>query len=488
MRSYLPFGILAIILMTVTIRMWAWMRARIRARTERRGSANDPGQRSATQKPDMPAKAGSRDADGQASRPGRAWLDSDFIAASPRVQELGLVAGRELRERLRGRAFRIGTLLILAAVAAAIVIPTLHKNHATAQKVGVISTLTPGVQSAISSAAAGAGTTATVITEPDVATARDALQSGKLNVAVIEAPDQPRTLLVDKALDPKTTSVGAQFVRALALTLGEDASFHAAGLSAQQASQIADTRPATITSVQPPSKKPSGVFSVVGIILIFMMLTQYNTWTLMGVMEEKSSRVAEVLLSAVRPARLLTGKVLGIGAAALAQAGLIVVFALVLAQSVGSELMRGSEPAAVAASLVWLLLGYAFYSWVYAAAGSMAERRDQVQSLVLPLSVPILFGYAVSLAVISNGAPSTFYRVLAYLPPTAPFAMPTLVGFGDVAWWQFAASAVISVVATVGVARFAAVVYRRSILRTGRRVGVRDLFGGGRTQQNATGR
>ncbi|MEZ0109963.1 ABC-2 type transport system permease protein [Catenulispora sp. EB89] len=463
MKNSLPFVLLAISVTVTAIRV----RSRLRARATR----------------DAKSAIGAKDA--KPKRPARAWLDSDFITASPRAHELGLVAGRELRERLRGRLFRVGTLLILAAVAAAIVIPTLHKNHPTPQKVGVVSTLTPVVRSAVqaaaSAAAAGTGTTATLITEPDAAAARDAVHAGQLTVAVIDDPNQGVSLLVDKSPDSKATSVTAQFVRSLSVVLGEDASFQSAGLSPQQAAQVADTKPLSISSLQPASKKPSGAFSVIGIVLIFMMLTQYNTWTLMGVMEEKSSRVAEVLLSAVRPARLLTGKVLGIGVAAFAQAALIVTFALVLAESVGSTLMRGSGPLAVAASLTWLLLGYAFYSWVYAAAGSLAERRDQVQSLALPLSMPILFGYAISLSTITGGAPSTFYRVLAYLPPTAPFAMPTLVGFGDVAWWQFAASVVISIAATVGVARFAAVVYRRSILRTGRRVGLRDLFGGGRT-------
>jgi ABC-2 type transport system permease protein len=413
----------------------------------------------------------------RAPRP-QAWLDRDFFTGSSRAHELGLVAGRELRERLRGRLFRVGTLLILAVVAAAIVIPTMHKSHPTPQKVGVISALVPTVQVAASAAATGAGTTATVIAEPDAAAARDALRDGRLTVAIVDGPGSV-ALLVDKPLDPKTTSTTAEFARSLALVLGQDVSFHAAGLTPQQAAQVAGTRPLAINSLRPASKRPSGAAAIAGIMLVFMMLTQYNTWTLMGVMEEKSSRVAEVLLSTVRPARLLTGKVLGIGVAAFAQAALIVTFALVLAEAVGSSLVHGSEPLAVAASLTWLLLGYAFYSWVYAAAGSMAERRDQVQSLVLPLSVPILFGYAISLSTISGGTPSTFYRVLAYLPPTAPFAMPTLVGFGDVAWWQFAGSVALSLTATVAVARLAAAVYRRSILRTGRRVRVREVVGGG---------
>jgi ABC-2 type transport system permease protein len=166
---------------------------------------------------------------------------------------------------------------------------------------------------------------------------------------------------------------------------------------------------------------------------------------------------------------------MGIGAAALLQAVSLVVFALVLAKVVGANLVHGTAPVVVGAVLVWLVLGYAFYSWVYAAAGSLAERQDQVQSLVLPLSVPLIFGYIVSLIGVSSGNASLLVKVLAYLPPTAPFAMPTLVGFGEVTWWQFLLSVVVSVVCTVMVARVAARVYRTAVLRTGGRVRLREL-------------
>jgi len=206
------------------------------------------------------------------------------------------------------------------------------------------------------------------------------------------------------------------------------------------------------------------------------MLSQYNTWILMGVMEEKSSRVIEVLLSSVRPIQLLTGKVLGIGIVALAQASLIVAFALALSKAVGSSLLHGSAPLVVVSTLVWLVLGYSFYCWVYAAAGSMIERQDQVQSLVLPLSLPMIFGYIMALTGASSGSPSLLLKVLAFLPPTAPFTMPVLVGFGAVTWWAFLVSAAISVLCTVGIARLAATVYRRAILRTGSRVRLREVF------------
>jgi ABC-2 type transport system permease protein len=66
------------------------------------------------------------------------------------------------------------------------------------------------------------------------------------------------------------------------------------------------------------------------------------------------------------------------------------------------------------------VLGYAFYSWVYAAAGAMASRQDQVQSLAFPLALPVIFGYIVSLSAATSGNPSLLVHVLAYLPPTGP--------------------------------------------------------------------
>lgn len=183
-----------------------------------------------------------------------------------------------------------------------------------------------------------------------------------------------------------------------------------------------------------------------------------------------------MLLSTVRPIQLLAGKVGGIGVVALAQATALVAFALLLADAVGSSLVRGAAPVVVAATLAWLVLGYAFYSWVYAAAGSLAERQDQVQSLALPLSAPLIFGYIVSLTGASSGSASALVKVLAYVPPTAPFAMPTLVGFGQVAWWQFVLSVLLSLGCTVVVAIAASRVYRTAVLRTGGRVRLRDLF------------
>jgi ABC-2 type transport system permease protein len=301
------------------------------------------------------------------------------------------------------------------------------------------------------------------------------LSAGRLDMVI---DGDSGTILLEEPLSTSDTSPEARFVRAVSVSLGAQTAFAQAGLTTEQAATIAGAKPWPIQSVH-PAKAPrstSEATALLGVILIFIVLTQYLTWTLMGVMEEKASRVVEVLLATVRPVQLLAGKVLGIGAVALAQALGLLAFALVLGAAVGSNLVHGAAPLVVISIFVWLALGYAFYSWVYAAAGSMVERQDQVQSLALPLSAPLIFGYIVSLVGVSSGQPSLLVKVLAYLPPTAPFAMPALVGFGDVTWWQFAASVLLTLASTVVVALVAAQVYRTAVLRTGGRVRLRELI------------
>jgi ABC-2 type transport system permease protein len=391
----------------------------------------------------------------------------------PLPGDVGLVAARELRERLRGRAFRVGTVLILAVIAAAIVIPAVRGDKASVQRVGVVGVLSTPLRAGLAADATAVGTTVTLVPEASRTAAEADLRGGGIDLAVIDG----REVVTDKPVTANATSATAQLADAVARTVGTADAVQSAGLTTAQAAALAAARPLPVTSLQPagPGSTQRNT-SVIGLLLVFFLLTQYNTWTLIGVLEEKSSRVVEVLLAAVPPARLLAGKVLGIGLAVFLQAGLAVIVALSLARGVNSDVLHGTTPVTIAATLAWLVLGYAFYAWVYAAAGAMASRQDQVQSLAFPLGLPMIFGYIIALTTATSGNPSEFFRVLAYLPPTAPFAMPVLVGLGAVSWWQFAASAVISVACTVGVARVAASIYRRAILQTGRRVRLREVL------------
>ena len=305
-----------------------------------------------------------------------------------------------------------------------------------------------------------------------MATARRRLAAGTLDV-VLEGTTR---ILVKTAPSADDTSTTAQLAQAMALSIGLQASLHAAGLSAGEAEALAHPTPLTIAGLRPAHKSPSShTVTVYGLILLFVLLSQYGTWIMLGVVEEKSSRVVEVLLATLRPRQLLAGKVVGIGAVALIQATLILAVALGLSAAVGSDLLHGGNPTNVLATVLWLILGYAFYCWVYAAAGSLATRQEHIQTLAFPLQLPLLLGYVTSLTAVTTGHASAFVQVLAYLPPTSPFAMPVLVALDQVAWWQFAIAVVVSLVSTVAVARLAATIYVRAILRTGQRVRLRDV-------------
>jgi ABC-2 type transport system permease protein len=418
---------------------------------------------------------GAQGGTGAGARPGTAaggartgWRVSRLFGVT------GLVAGREVRQRLRGRVFRVATVLLLLGVAAAIIIPVATRGEAQPQRVGVVGPLSPDLRAAVATAAASVRAEVRIVPETDQSTARQALAAGQIDVVLVDGD----RLVVERTVAGGDTSQTATFVRALAQVLGVERAVRAAGLTASQRARLAAAQPLPVTALhRAPTAHTSGrATAVIGLIALMLMLSQYLTWTLIGVMEEKSSRVVEVLLATLRPLQLLGGKVIGIGVVVFIQAALVAAFALVLAGAVGSNLLHGTAPQVLLAALLWLVLGYAFYSWLYAAAGSMAERQDQVQSLAIPLVLPLVTGYVASLSVISQGgSPPAWFEVLAYLPPTAPFAMTSLVGLDAVTWWQFALSAVLTAVGALAMARLAAVVYRRAILRTGRRVRLREI-------------
>ena len=368
--------------------------------------------------------------------------------------------------------FRVATVVILLGVGAAILIPSLHHGHTPKERVGVIGTLDANSRARIVAIAQSVNVTVRLSSFASSSAAKAALDAGEIDVAIVNGD----SLVVKSLLSPTSISSSTLFVRGVAVALGVARAQSVAGLSPSQVTTLSHATPLAITSLHPgKTGHTADPTSIVGVILIFIMLSQYLGWILVGVMEEKSNRIVEVLLATVRPIQVVTGKVLGIGLVAFAQAGIILSFALVLAKIVGSNVIQGTAPWTLVSVLLWLVLGYSFYCWIYAAAGSMVERQDQAQTLAFPLTLPLIFGYVISLTTASSGTAAGWFKVFAYVPFTAPFAMPTLVGLGEVTWWQFSASVAIDVICTIVIARGAATVYRRAILRTGSRVKFRDL-------------
>lgn len=386
---------------------------------------------------------------------------------------IGVVARREVQQRLRGRSFRIATGVMLLAIAAAIVIPTVNDGKRDHETVGLYHFGGDRARIALVETGNELGTSVDLIDEQSASAGAADLRSGQIDILIVGRDH----VLIDHALRDRDTSNKARLTRAIALLLGEQRAFLDAHLTAKQAAAVSHIEPVPVIGVgAATSTGTEQGTAIIGLIVLFVLLSQYGNWTLIGVMEEKASRVVEVLLAAVRPTQLLAGKVIGIGALVFVQATILVGVALGLGAAVGSDVVTGTAPAVVVSSLAWLFLGYALYSWVFAAAGSMAERHDQVQAIAIPITIPLFIGYVTSVSAIGANHVSGFVTALGYIPLTAPFEMPVLVALHAVTWWEFALSALISVATTVGTATLAGSVYRRAVLRTGRRVHLREVL------------
>jgi ABC-2 type transport system permease protein len=209
-------------------------------------------------------------------------------------------------------------------------------------------------------------------------------------------------------------------------------------------------------------------------VLLFLAITTYGSLVLSGVVEEKTSRVVEVLLARVPARNLLAGKVAGIGLLGLGQVAvtaLAAVAAMALVDSFDVPAARGSV---IAWAVVWFVLGYALYAMIYGALGSLASRAEDAQSVAGPVTVVLIVAYFASFAAI--GSPeSAWVTLLSFFPPTAPLVMPERIAMGATAWWEPVAAA-LTIAAIAALVQLGGWVYARAILHTGPTLKLRDMW------------
>jgi len=245
--------------------------------------------------------------------------------------------------------------------------------------------------------------------------------------------------------------------------------------------------PASPTEPNEPQAVGSVLVATALIILIFITVMTYGMWVAVSVVEEKSSRVMELMLSASTPSQMLAGKVAGVGSAGLTQYGAILVAgigAILLQQPVerllfgatqpGDSPLSGLTPPILVAFVGFFALGFLLYSLLYAAAGSLVSRQEDVQQVAMPMIVLALAGYlAASIATTSIEA--SWVAPLSFVPFFSPYLMLARIVFGNAQAWEVAV-AVGLLVASIAVATwFAARVYRIGVLMYGQRAGIRSF-------------
>jgi ABC-2 type transport system permease protein len=385
------------------------------------------------------------------------------------VRQGWLVARREMRERSRSRAFRISIVLMIVTVAAVLILPTLFKTSGGAKDVGVTGSAPAALAATIQQQAHAAGTTARIRRYTSLTVGEQALRQGHLDVLVADAqrlewPRQPDEQL--KAI--VTDAIQLVTVRERATVAGIDPGALAALLA-----------PVPVANVElghVAGRSPTDEYAVLVMTLVlFSCISIFGAMVLTGVLEEKSSRVVEVLLARIPARALLAGKIAGIGLLGLAQIGVTALAALVAVTTVGSIDLPAVRGAVLAWAVVWFMLGYALYATVYGALGSLGSRVEDAQSVAGPVMIILPVGYFASFAMIAQPT-SAAARAISYFPLTAPMAMPGRIAMGGAAWWEPVAAGALTLVAIVALVLLAGRIYTGAILHGGPRLSLKDAW------------
>ena len=174
-----------------------------------------------------------------------------------------------------------------------------------------------------------------------------------------------------------------------------------------------------------------------GALLLYIAILTFGYAIASSVVSEKSSRVVEVILSAIRPVELLAGKVIGVGLLGLLQIGLIAFVGLAIAVPSGAIALPDSTVETVALVLVYFVLGYVFYGCAFAGAASLVSRQEDSQSTTSPILILAIGSYIATNAALGN-PDGTLAQVGTFLPPMAPMVVPGRAAQGALPGWELA--------------------------------------------------
>jgi ABC-2 type transport system permease protein len=268
-----------------------------------------------------------------------------------------------------------------------------------------------------------------------------------------------------------------QTVQAAAVSLRIEERIRSLGGTSEDIAYLGDPAPVDAAVLDPgdPNRDQNGAIAFVGVILLYGQLFGYGVWVASGVIEEKSSRVVEILLSTIHARQLMTGKILGIGLLGLAQLTFIGTFAITVALTIGAIDVPGTALRAAGLVLGFFVLGFAFYASLFAVAGALVSRMEELQNAIVPINLVIFVSFFISIGALQD-PDGTVVRVASMLPTSSPLAMPVRIVLGSAAPWEIAVAVVLLIGSTIALVPIAGRLYAGAVLRTGGRVKIRDAW------------
>ncbi|MGI8721379.1 MAG: ABC transporter permease [Geodermatophilaceae bacterium] len=386
----------------------------------------------------------------------------DVRMSSSRV--VALIAKREILTRLKDKGFIMSSIFIIVLILGSVVFQVLIQSGASNVTVGVTDA-PQELSAAIREQADIVGLDAEVTEYDDESAAREAVRSDEIDALVIDG----NSVLVNESLDDTLGAAinGAVNGLALAQRLADE------GLDPS----ILQSVSLDVTALQPAADEAGekALVAFVSILLLYTLLIFFGQFIAQGVVEEKASRVIEVLLAAVKPWQLLAGKIIGLGVLALSQ--LIIICAAGLGGAIAFDILTvpGAAIVTVVQVLGWFLLGFTLVAALFAVCGALVSRQEDLQSVLLPMTLILVA--ALVLAITAGQNPDgSLARITSFVPALSTMVMPVRVATGSVAWWEIALSVALMVVAIVVVVRVGGRIYAGALLGKGGRVKVKDAL------------
>jgi ABC-2 type transport system permease protein len=447
------------------------------------------------------------------------------------LPKLWVIIKREFIERVRTKWFIISTLLIPLLIGGTSILPvwlasrtkasdavsSIRIIDATGKGLGarVASVLAPDSARAMSDSAAAASTSRT--RGPEVrATSASALSAVEDSATWdVMAKRLPGYLVLDSTTvkDAKARYAGrnastvpdVERIRSAVRQAVTADRMEASGLDSAQISKATNVR-VDMPTIKINDKGKGGAGGIGGFFLgfmiaflMYMVMALYGQQVLRGVMEEKTTRVAEVVVSSVRPVTLMSGKVLGVGAVAIVQqilwigisSATLAMLAPVIARlgekagtqgtvarTSGRAMMAGAmptiDPMLIVAVIVFFLLGYLFYASLFAAVGATVNSEQDAQQASAPIAFLLIPSF-VFVQPIALNPTGTLAKVMSFLPFSAPIIMPMRMSLVEVPAWEIAVSFASALGGCVLAIWFAARIYRVGLLMYGKRPTYREL-------------
>jgi len=386
--------------------------------------------------------------------------------------QVALLARREFVQRVTSKAFRVTmSLLTVAILAVGPIVSLVAGGPAEATKIGLVGEEIPGIEQEMHAQAALFDMEIEVTRFATRAEAESALADG--SVALVVA-DEDEVVFQTEASSRLTALVhGAVDTTVKTVALSE------LGLSESEIASVVEPVPMTITTIEERDLQDDArsAAAFVGAILLYASIVLFGQFVAMGTVEEKQNRVVEVILSRVRPWQVLVGKVGGIGLL-----GLLQLMVLAGAAYVSAELgdFSGIDVAAIGVPIIislifWFVLGYAFYAFLYAAAGSTVSRQEDLQgAIILPIGL-ILPGYFAAIKAVEN-PDGLFPTIASWLPPWAPFVMPVRIATADPQIWEILVAVAGTALGAIALLWIGSRVYSGALLRTGGKIKLREAW------------